>query len=306
MFKNKYYTVMVVPSATSKVKKIKINGRIVNAAMMLGFVTLIFSGYLCYDYVTVKGQVSELERLRGETRAQRLKINSFAQQIIDVEKEMARLRKFDAMLRGVFELDKGQNDYSKKMGGIGGPGNLELSEYPEVLEGKIDALSAQMEKDLNRLKDDTISQEASMSQLTEFLQEKRSLLLATPSIWPVRGLVTSSFQKRLDPFTGRWERHMGLDIASHEGTPVMSPADGVVTYVGRKIGFGKVIGLDHGYGYSTMFGHNSRIVVKDGQRITRGQIIAYVGNTGKSTGPHLHYSIFKNGMPVNPLDYILN
>jgi len=305
MMKKKYYTLMVVPSATSKIKKVKVSGKIFRSLMILAVICLSFSGYFVYDYLTVKGEVIELEGLRTETRAQRLKINSFAQQIIDVEKEMARLRKFDAKLRVAFDLDR--NFYSpEKMMGMGGAGDLELSEYPEILEGRIDQLTAQIEKDIVRLREEASTQEESLNQLVEFLQEQRSLLVSTPSIWPVKGWVTSGFQRRTDPFTGRWEKHKGLDVATNEGTPIIAPSDGVVTYVGRKLGFGKILSIDHGYGYTTRYGHNSRIVVKQGQRVSRGQVISFVGNTGKSTGPHLHYEIHKNGIPINPADYILN
>ncbi len=307
MMKNKHYTVMVVPSATSKVKKVKISNKLIN--LLLGFVAvlLVVAAYLAYDYIKVKGQVSELERLRVETRNQRLKINSFAQQLIDVEKEMGRLRKFDSMLRVVFDLDKAQGkNIAKNMGGIGGAGDVELAEYPEILEGKINELTGQIDRDLNKIRGETMVQESSLSELVSFLQEKRSLLLATPSIWPVKGLVTSGFGRRQDPFTGRIEKHRALDIATNEGSSIVTPADGLVTWVGRQIGFGKMLFVDHGYGFTTRYGHCSRITVKAGDRVKRGQVIAYVGNTGKSTGPHVHYEITKNGMKVNPAEYLLN
>ena len=87
---------------------------------------------------------------------------------------------------------------------------------------------------------------------------------------------------------------------------MVAPADGVVTYVGRKVDFGNILTLDHGYGYLTRYGHNSKILVRSGQRVRRGQVVALVGNTGKSTGPHLHYEVLRNGISLNPLDYIIN
>jgi murein DD-endopeptidase MepM/ murein hydrolase activator NlpD len=189
---------------------------------------------------------------------------------------------------------------------MGGSRAEDLSANPELLEGKISNLSKQMEKDLDRLKGETATRESSLGQLVQFLQEKRSLMRATPSIWPVKGLLTSNFQRRVDPFTGRLERHMGLDIATNEGVPVVSPADGVVVNVGREAGLGRTVSVDHGFGFATRYGHNSRVVVADGQRVKRGQIIAYVGNTGRSTGPHLHYEVTRNGVPVNPSDFIMN
>lgn len=305
--KNKFYTVMVVPSTTSKVKKVKLSGRLLNSFVVLVSITVILSAYFCYDYIRIKKQVSEVDNLRSETRIQRLKINNYAQQIIDVEKEMSRLRKFDATLRVIFDLDKHESQYQgNSVAGIGGAGDLQLSEYPEILEGKISDLNEQIDRDLTRLKLETASQELSLSELVDFLQDQRSLLRSMPSIWPAKGYVSSGYRRRIDPFTGRWAMHHGIDVATNQGAPIIAPADGVVTYIGRKVGFGKLLGIDHGYGYTTRYGHNSRIDVKVGQKVKRGQVIAYVGNTGRSTGPHLHYEIRKDGMTINPLNYILN
>lgn len=307
IFKNKFYTIMVVPSATSKVKTIKVSGKLMNTILSVCLALTLGSGFFIYDYFSVKSQMTELERLRTETRSQRLKLNAFAQQIIDVEKEMNRLRKFDSVIRGVFDLDGSPMvTPNSRSGGMGGSRAEDLSANPELLEGKISNLSKQMEKDLDRLKGETATRESSLGQLVQFLQEKRSLMRATPSIWPVKGLLTSNFQRRVDPFTGRLERHMGLDIATNEGVPVVSPADGVVVNVGREAGLGRTVSVDHGFGFATRYGHNSRVVVADGQRVKRGQIIAYVGNTGRSTGPHLHYEVTRNGVPVNPSDFIMN
>ena len=90
------------------------------------------------------------------------------------------------------------------------------------------------------------------------------------------------------------------------GTPVLAPADGIVDYIGRKDDLGNMVSLDHGYGYLTRYGHNSKIIVRAGQQVRRGQVIAFVGSTGRSTGPHLHYEVFRNGVLVDPSDYIIN
>jgi murein DD-endopeptidase MepM/ murein hydrolase activator NlpD len=132
------------------------------------------------------------------------------------------------------------------------------------------------------------------------------MLASTPSIWPVRGWVTSGFGKRLSPFTGRKNLHTGIDIATRHGTVVVAPADGVVTRVTTKYDMGKLVEIDHGYGILTRYGHNSEILVRPGQRVRRGQPIARVGNTGRSTGPHLHYEVRLNGVPVNPMRYIVD
>jgi murein DD-endopeptidase MepM/ murein hydrolase activator NlpD len=109
---------------------------------------------------------------------------------------------------------------------------------------------------------------------------------------------------RRDPFNGRRKMHEGLDIAARTGTPVVATADGIVSSVRTEAGYGKVAVVDHGYGYRTIYGHNSRIYVKVGQRVRRGDRIAAVGNTGRSTGSHIHYEVRLNGVPVNPKKYL--
>ena len=136
------------------------------------------------------------------------------------------------------------------------------------------------------------------------LNEKRSLLAAKPVGWPVKGWLTSSFGMRRDPFNGRRKMHEGLDIAARTGTAVVATADGIVSSVKTEPGYGKVVIVDHGYGYRTIYGHNSRYYVKVGQRVRRGERIAAVGNTGRSTGSHVHYEIRLNGVPVNPYKYL--
>jgi murein DD-endopeptidase MepM/ murein hydrolase activator NlpD len=146
----------------------------------------------------------------------------------------------------------------------------------------------------------------SMDELLAGLESKSVKLASSPSIWPTRGWLTSRFGPRISPFTGRRQFHGGLDVAAKEGTPVVAPARGRVVFVGLKGPLGKTVKIDHGYGVRTLYGHNSDIVVKAGQQVERGQVIARVGSTGRSTGPHLHYTVEVGGKARNPLDYIFD
>ncbi len=121
---------------------------------------------------------------------------------------------------------------------------------------------------------------------------------------PCRGYISSGFGRRKDPFTGKPAFHTGIDLVSYPGTPVKSTAEGKVIYAGRHSGYGKVVVIRHGYGYSTLYGHLQKITVRAGQRVKRGQIIGYLGNTGRSTGPHLHYEVRRYGRYLNPYRYI--
>jgi murein DD-endopeptidase MepM/ murein hydrolase activator NlpD len=171
---------------------------------------------------------------------------------------------------------------------------LTTADAPAVLAGKLDKLSAEATR-----------QEQSLQQLHDYFQDQRSLLASTPSIWPARGWVTSDFGQRLDPYTADRVMHAGLDIAAPHGKDVISPAEGTVVFAGLEGGYGNVLVIDHGYGIKTRYGHLAKITVKAGDRIKRGQVIAVVGNTGRSTGPHLHYEVRVNGIPQNPRKFIL-
>lgn len=125
-----------------------------------------------------------------------------------------------------------------------------------------------------------------------------------PSLWPVMGEITGHFGERLDPFSGEGAFHAGLDIASHYGDPVRATADGDVTTVEQRAGYGRLIILDHGFGLTTWYGHLSRFNVEAGTHVRRGDVIGYEGDSGRSTGPHLHYEVRINNTPVNPWRYL--
>jgi murein DD-endopeptidase MepM/ murein hydrolase activator NlpD len=131
------------------------------------------------------------------------------------------------------------------------------------------------------------------------------MLASTPSIWPTQGWVTSDFGVRLDPYSADRSMHQGLDISTPHGQPVQTPSDGTVVFNGTEGGYGKVLVIDHGYGVKTRYGHLSETFVRLGERVSRGQKVAAVGNTGRSTGPHLHYEVRVNGIPENPRKFIL-
>ncbi len=133
------------------------------------------------------------------------------------------------------------------------------------------------------------------------VERRRSLADATPSIWPVAGWLTSAFGGRRDPFTGDRSFHPGLDISATYGEPVLAPATGTVSVYPKSGNYGNLVIVDHGYGIVTKFGHLSRFAVANGQQVNRGDTIGYVGSTGRSTSPHLHYEIWVNGKLTNPM-----
>ena len=147
--------------------------------------------------------------------------------------------------------------------------------------------------------------EVRVNEVYEANEDKLSFWASSPSLWPVQGWLTSGFGYRYSPWGGGVKMHKGIDIAAPMGTTIRAPSDGVVVFSGGKGGYGRTVILDHGYGIKTLFGHNSEILVVEGDMVKRGQKIATVGSTGASTGPHLHYEVHVDGIPTNPMNYIL-
>lgn len=147
--------------------------------------------------------------------------------------------------------------------------------------------------------------EVQIHELDQFLLDKESFLKSTPTLLPTRGWITSYYGPRISPTSQRLRMHEGLDIGGKPGTPIMAPADGKIAFAGSKPGFGNFVQIDHGYGIESFYAHAKELFVKKGQVIKRGNLIAAIGNTGSSTGPHLHYEIRVNGTPVDPLYFVL-
>ena len=133
-----------------------------------------------------------------------------------------------------------------------------------------------------------------------------AVLVSTPTILPVTGLITSGYGYRKSPFTGAREFHEGLDIAAPDGTPILATANGIVFFAAPLGAYGNVLFLRHGHGFATFYGHNNTNRVREGQRVHRGDIIAYVGTTGRTTGPHVHYVIYVRGKFANPVKYTVH
>ncbi len=204
----------------------------------------------------------------------------------ELQNEMVLLVETEARLRQLADLDGSPQTIPVAMGGIP---ETAATENSDLIQQQINHLQLAIE--LRR---------QSQEQVRNLLNDQVSLGRATPGGWPTRGWLTSYFGMRNLPEIGRRRIHEGLDIAASTGTPVMATADGIVARVEYSSGYGKTVILDHGYGYRTLFAHNSRILVSSGQRVVRGERISEVGNTGRSTGPHLHYEVHLNGVPIDP------
>jgi murein DD-endopeptidase MepM/ murein hydrolase activator NlpD len=286
----RYSTIIFVPHARAKFRKLKVSHRLLFSLISLVSTSLCLSTFFSVQYFTSLSQTHELSKLRRENRELQTANEQFGKSVDSLRTQLRtvedRTRKL-AIIAGITTLDEASQ------GGSGGLRNDELagSPYRDDVD-KMSFRSSNLAKDLSALEE-------------KFVAQSR-MLSSTPSIAPVRGILTDGFGGRSDPFTREPGQHNAIDISSAVGQPIRTPADGIVVKAEWASGYGNVIYISHGYGYSTRYGHLSSFAVRPGQRIKRGETIGYVGSTGRSTGPHLHYEVRVNNNPVNPLEYILN
>ncbi|HBL18309.1 MAG TPA: hypothetical protein DD417_16540 [Elusimicrobia bacterium] len=204
---------------------------------------------------------------------------------------------------------KSRQDILKPDEGLGGPSVADRVGLGRLLSSGARLSQPDLRRRIRRLRLESEQRLASFQEIAWYITNKRNLLRSTPSIWPSGGRITSSFGYRFSPFSQRGglhsgSMHEGIDIANKPDTPIVATADGVVRYAGWMSGFGMVVVIDHGFGYSTLYGHTSNVTVKIGARVVRGQMIAFMGTTGRSTGIHCHYEVWRHGKPVNPVLFL--
>jgi murein DD-endopeptidase MepM/ murein hydrolase activator NlpD len=286
----RYSTIIFVPHARAKFRKLKLSHRLLFSLLSIISSSLCLSTFFSVQYFTSLSQTHELSKLRKENRELQTANEQFSRSVESLRTQLHmvedRTRKL-AIFAGISTLDE------TSQGGVGGlrPSDLGDNPYRDDLD-KMAFRSHRLEKDL--------------SLVEKRLVDRSQLLSSTPSIAPVRGILTDGFGGRQDPFTGEPGTHNAVDISSAVGQAVRAPADGIVIKSEWANGYGNVVYVSHGFGYSTRYGHLSTFAVRPGDHIKRGDIIGHVGSTGRSTGPHLHYEVRLNNVPVNPLAYILN
>ncbi|MBT5375290.1 MAG: M23 family metallopeptidase [Nitrospinaceae bacterium] len=302
------FTIVIFPGSLSTPKKIRLPKRFVKISVLVSFVVLIgvlgSSFYFTQQFLRLQGSETELVKLRRESKIRKIQVEKFAQQVKNFETEMSRLERFEKKLRVITALENSPKSIEKNWG-VGGPYGLSSNSFTTAMGRGASTMVDRLSNGLDHLSKQAKIESISFQELDNFFKNQKSLLSSTPSIWPTRGWVTSNFGFRKSPFTGLREKHEGWDIAARNGSPVRATADGVVVVEGREYGYGNLVEVDHGYGLVTRYGHNSKHLVKVGDRIKRGQVVSLVGSTGRSTGSHLHYEVLLHGVPVNPKNYIL-
>lgn len=312
-------------SPEKKVKNFKIR-RIYPIISVIVIVFVIFGlGFLYKSYENkyqiVSDKVDELNGVYQENEELEKELLTLSRETKELKQGLNDLKEYNnKMASMISDTDKNNKLEEEKIE------NIELrtavSYNNQILEQGIprgggdfrllyqdtNELIKSMQKNINAVKKEIPEEEKELEKLEENIKKHNQKLAATPSIWPVKdngdGYVSSNFGWRNDPTTSEREFHEGLDIAVWYNTPVLATAYGTVSYTGWENGFGWVVKIEHGFGYKTIYGHLNHIEVKEGENVKRGQTIALTGNSGRSTGPHLHYEVRVNDSPKNPREFI--
>jgi murein DD-endopeptidase MepM/ murein hydrolase activator NlpD len=295
------WTLVLVPHGSEPSRIIEVSHTVlrVGAAAILGILVLaLVIGYATVSHTT---DLTRAARLQQENASLAREIGELHGQLSSLADTIKSISKRDARIRVLANLEP--IDPQVQAAGIGGPGTTDLS-----LSGMtgIARRSAEVRVDLSALIRRANLLASSFKEAADSLAFHSARLASTPSIMPTQGWLSSAFSSmRAHPILHTARPHEGIDVSAPMGSPIEAPAAGVVTDAGWDTGYGNTITINHGFGIVTKFAHASKLLVKTGQRVSRGQRIALVGNSGLATGPHLHYEVHVNGRPVNPLKYVL-
>jgi len=262
----------------------------------------ISTAWLFTEHQKLRAAKSRLAEAELNFEEQQAKLVALLDRLSVIRNDLNRIQTFDTKLRAMMSID---GEFTPVGGAQGGPesdllapGKLPLHRQALILR--------KLNTYLSQLAAETRLEELRQQELLLTMRHTRELLPTVPTIWPVEGFLTSRFGRRTSPFTGQVLFHKGIDISARPGTPVSSTAGGKVILAGMDGAYGNSVIIDHGAGITTRYAHMKSINVQRGQTISRGDQVGSVGSTGRSSGPHLHYEVHVNNVPVDPMHYILN
>lgn len=315
------YTLMLVPEgAGGRLRQRSFTLREIRR-MVVGAIAL--GACAAFGVLLVVGTVQRslaYGRLLDENLSLKARLGEIEGKLDAVDQELQRLRMYDVQLQdlpdgtlpGFGPMDADDVAAGLGEGVIVESGRLELlgesgdsmDDLPFLGDGSLDERIAKVELRTEHTLQTLRLTEITLGHAVETAEYWRSRQGAFPTLWPLDGVLTSGFGWRRSPFTRRWKFHSGLDLSAPKGTPITSPAPGVVRTATYNSGYGRMVEIDHGFGIVTRFAHNARVFVKEGDVVRPGQVISTVGMTGQTTGPHLHYEVHVDGQPVDPLEYL--
>ncbi len=295
------WTVVLVPHTSEPSKVVEVSYGVLKSLAAAVGVVAILALLLGYAAVSRTTDQTRTDRLRQENVRLEQQLGEITGRLATLTDTLSRIAQRDARIRVLANLDP--IDPQVQAAGVGGPAE---PTPPGAAETPAIRQSHEIRVDLNGLIRRANLLALSFREAADSLATHSARLAATPSIMPTQGWLTSAFSSmRTHPILHVARPHEGIDVTAPMGTPIEAPAAGVVIETGWESGYGNTVSIDHGYGIVTKVAHTSKILVREGQRVSRGQRIALVGNSGLATGPHLHYEVHVNGRPVDPLKYVL-
>ncbi len=308
MTKCKTYTVCLIGNFEKPMRQFRVPSLIVWPLCIALVCGVAFASSSLRSYLQLKTVHAQdlrmsrkLEDQQSRLHGQQHQIKAFAAEINRLQAHLLKLNRFARKIRIIANVRPAE----ASLFGMGGD-PLEDIDPSLSMTARHSALIREMYNRTHQLETASEREKTSFKKLLASLENQVDILAATPSIRPAPGWITSHFAYRISPFTGKREFHYGLDIADRVGTPVEATADGTIIFSGHKGLLGTCVIIDHGHGITTRYGHLSKLLRKKGDKVKRGETIGLMGDTGLSTGPHVHYEVRLDGVPVNPEKYILN
>ena len=296
--KNKI-TIVLIPHSTAK--PIKINFSL----MFLAVCVVSWTGLTLWAGF-VSGQKIDYYRIKADNKIMHLRMAFLSDKIKESRQMLLQVMHNDQHIRALLGMGSKRVILEDSLG-YGGPTAVESSALTMALNGNANKISyEELSRQAVRLLDEYKLSIKSYSEVVDNINIQRIKFRYTPSMWPCEGIVTSPYGFRIHPILKYKFFHTAIDIANVHGTPIKSTADGIVSFIGIQRGYGKVVVVRHGSQYKTVYGHLSKILVKQGEFVEKGQEIAKMGSTGRSTGSHLHYEVLYNNKPINPNKYLKN
>lgn len=290
------YHIVIFKEGRSGSRNLRMRGWFGFTAGLLILALIACNVWLWRAWLQARHLDENLNNAQRVIEEQRRQIVNLAGRITGVSQDLQRVQRFDSKLRMMMNMEKDPAEVG------GAPGDFSRAYLPLHRQ---ELAARKMQDFLSHLSESVRLEEVRQQDLLRALRENRDVLASMPSIWPVVGFISSSFGGRSSPFGGGGQFHKGLDISNRMGTPVLAPAQGAVILAARDGAYGNSVEINHGGGIVTKYGHMQRWAVQPGQWVKRGEIIGYIGMSGRTTGPHLHYEVRLNGVPVNPMRYIL-
>lgn len=292
----KFYTCIIVPNASSRLHKVRVPASFLYLVSVLALVTFSIATGFGFNYAKMAFRVADYNLLMVENTTLKVETKNLEVSTRQLGSRIFALENLSAKITSIVESEIRSGRRGQALDGIGGAS----VNYPTAELVSKSSLKEQVEL----LKDRASELETQLRLVEQLAERSARRLRFTPSLWPIRGPIRSHYGQRLDPFSREGEFHLGVDISGLYGSAVRTPADGLVIYSYRKSAYGNLIIVDHGNGITTRHGHLSRFAVRTGQKLKKGDIIGYVGTSGRTTGAHLHYEVRLNDRPVNPRNYL--